>query len=328
MCNRGSARTTVKSNERSDCLESVNQSRADRETDWLCSEFLPKNAGEAAEIALLDVLRGGDGGHEWRRNNDPSSIDQSVADFYALEKLYGAFLWRGDDEDEALLNSVAVFKHFCLENEFDKTGNRRKWLRKGDAYLRSTAQSVQNQFERGKWFRWMRWRYQDGFDPDEQRPWMDPAHDGKPSAITEDTVLAAVWFLSSPVDIEIEALGQIFCIDLQEGSESNVSKYLPPSEQPKTEDTEGTYHHRAYPTSTEVGNLASELNPDRTAGYFREVLRKLTRKQTGVRSGRVAHGKCPSRPNGHRHIYFMSDMAPPNDAEWVKTADEKYKLDG
>jgi len=174
----------------------------------------------------------------------------------------------------------------------------------------------------------MRWKYENGFDPSEQRPWTDLGRDGKPSGITEDTVLAAVHYLSSSVNIGIEELAKLYCVDLQEVKKPNVSKCLPPSS-PRTTHTNKRVEHpeRVYPTSREVGEFAHHLNPDRTKSYFRGVVKRLTSKETGIRAEKITRAYCPSRPNGHRHTYFISELEPPNDAKWVKVADEKYIID-
>jgi hypothetical protein len=139
--------------------------------------------------------------------------------------------------------------------------------------------------------------------------------------------MAAVWFLSSPVDIKINELSKMYAVDLKEVKEPNVSKCLPPSSTRTTNTNNRVeYPERKYPTARETGRFAHQLNPDRNESYFREVLKRLTRRKTGTRSGKVTHAYSPSRPNGHRHTYFISELEPPNDAKWIKFADEKHTV--
>ena len=113
LCEESSATSGTKSNAPTGAIEEPNEVRAERETEWLCDEFLPKYAAKAMNESLLDILRGGSGHFDRRRSNDRNSLDRSKYDHDALGMLYGAFLNRGDDEDEARRNALAVFKHFC-----------------------------------------------------------------------------------------------------------------------------------------------------------------------------------------------------------------------
>lgn len=325
LCGESSASLRTKSNAPIDAIKKPNEVRAERETEWLCDEFLPKYAGKAMNESLLDILKGGSGHFDRRRSNDRNSLDRSKYDLDALGMLYGAFLNRGDDEDEARRNALAVFKHFCLEHEWDKTGNRRKWLTRSERYLQNTMSKVQEDFDMSKWRRRARREYEDGFDPEEHRPWEDRKEQ---SEVTEDTVLAAVWLLSTPFDeLPIEDAESMFNLDLRTPPPPTVKKYVPPRRRSDSESGDaasGTYRERRYPTAREVAGLAAELNPDRSEEYFGEVVRKLTRGE-GRKTKQVAHAKCPSRPNGHRHVYYWESLSDPEDADYVKLDGNKLE---
>lgn len=322
LCEESSATSGTKSNAPTDAIERPDEVRAEREAEWLCGEFLPKYAGKAMTESLLDILKGGSGHFDWRRSNDSSSLDRSKYDFYSLSMLYGAFRERGDDEDEARRNALAVFKIFCLEQEWDKTGNRRKWLTDGERYLQNTMNEVQESFDVGRWRRRARREYEGGLNPEEHRPWEDRKEQ---SSITEDTVLAAVWLLSTPLDeLPIETAESMFNLDLRTSPPPTVNKYLPPRRRNDDGDgaSSGKYHERRYPTAREIAGLAADMNPERSEIYFRDVVRKLARGD-GQNTGKVAHAKCPSRPSGHRHVYYWESFADPEDAEYVKIDGEK-----
>ncbi|OSO97642.1 hypothetical protein B9H04_12020 [Halorubrum ezzemoulense DSM 17463] len=280
LCEESSTTSRTKSNAPTDAIKKPDEVRAEQETEWLCGEFLPKYAGKAMNESLLDILKGGFGHFDWRPSNDSSSLDRSRLNIYALSMLYGAFRERGDDEDEARHNALAVFKNFCLENEWDVTGNRRKWLTKGEQYLQNTMDSAEEQFNRERWLQRLRKEYKDGFDADEHQPWLDRYKRNKPSDITEDTVLATVWLLSGPftAPLPVEDASAMFSVDLS--TPQTVNKYVPPRRRRADDSGEaalGTYRERKYPTAREVAGLAAELNTDRSEEYFGEVVRKLTR---------------------------------------------------
>lgn len=283
---------------------------------YICLDFA-RHSNQLAHSDLMDLLRGGTGSYDLRRENDPSSIDQSAADYYALDMLYGAFLHRGEDENEARRLALAVFRHYCRENPHDKTGNLRKWLRKGDGYLtgegvewKGQMDAVEEEFDRGKWDRWRRRKYEDGFDAQEHRPWADPGQDGDPSEITKDTVRAALRMLVLPVDPE--DVIQQYGLDSSFDPDPSVGKCVPPSGSSSPGDMD------LYPTASEVGWVAAKINPERQASYFEEVLKELSRETENI-----AHAYCPSRPNGERHVYYPARLSDPSDARWVRTGGEE-----
>ncbi|MFC7194021.1 hypothetical protein ACFQL4_04105 [Halosimplex aquaticum] len=75
---------------------------------------------------------------------------------------------------------------------------------------------------------------------------------------------------------------------------------------------------RRYPTASEVGKLAAELNPERTASYFAEVVKRICRE-----TEEIAHAYCPHRPNGERHVYYLEGLPDPDDARWVKVGSQE-----
>lgn len=277
---------------------------------FVCTEFTSKNTTDLAETDLMDFLRGGVGSYDLRRENEPHKIDQSAADHYTLELLYGAFLFRGDDTEDAKRCSRAMFKRYCLENPFDKTGTPRKWLRKGDGYLEEQIEAVVEEFEFGKWHRWRRRKYEDGFDRDEHRPWTDPSTDGKPSLITKDTVRAAVWILTEGVDPDMAA--RVYGLDFS--THTNCGEMCTPH----TGDT-SPFNSDRYPTAKEVGRLAAQLNRERKASYFEKTLKELHRE-----TDEFARAVCHNRKNGQRHVYFFGDMEPPEDADVVYCNGTEY----
>lgn len=309
----------------------------DKAEKYICTEFAPRHTTELAGSDLMDFLRGGTGSYHLRRDDDPDSIDRSKANYYVLEWLYGAFLFRGDDSDTARERALAVFKRYCLENDFDKTGNKRKWLQKGNSYLTGEGvdwggqmDAVEEKFDFGAWHRWRRRQYEDGFDPDEHRPWTDPSKDGKPSQVTKDTVWAAVSILVQGVDPE--RAGRIYDIDVsslytscEDSSSDSTTPYCSscreictPPRACSCGDTSRSNLHE-YPTAKEVGRLTVALNPDRKKSYFEETLKQLQRE-----SGEFARAVCNDRKNGQRHVYFPSEMEPPEDADEIYCNGEKY----
>lgn len=310
----------------------------DEAEKYICTEFVPRHTTELAGSDLMDFLRGGTGSYHLRRDDDPDSIDRSKANYYVLEWLYGAFLFRGDDSDTARERALAVFKRYCLENDFDKTGNKRKWLQKGDSYLTGEGvdwdgqmDAVEEEFDFGAWHRWRRRRYEDGFDPDEHRPWTDRDKDGKPSQVTKDTVRAAVSILVRGVDPEWA--GELYRLDISslyasEDDSSSDSTTLfcsscreicTPLRACSCGDTSRS-ESRKYPTAKEVGRLAVALNPDREKSYFEETLKQLQRG-----TGEFARAVCDNRENGQRHVYFPSGIEPPDDADEVHCNGEQYE---
>lgn len=345
--------------DRRDRVEYPDKPRPDEEVRWLCEDFLPR-IGTAAHDDIMDVLRGGGGLHEFRRANDPGSIDQSEADAYALDKLYGAFRNRGDDEHEARKNTLTVFKRFCLESKYDKTGNLRKWLRKGEGYLRQVMNCVVDDFDREAWCRWMHWEHEDGFDSNQQRPWEDWNKNGTPSLVTKRTVIAALWLSTFPVSLDVDEVAEMFELDLRDPADADdaaesvppptVTKCLPPrasgeatgeggsnidstrrlSNSKESEESANSSRHRRYPTAKELANYAHVLNPERRASYFEQTLKRLARGEISSPSCDVVMAYCPTRPNGERYVYYIDQLGlevcdDPADAEWVKVSGSKLK---
>jgi len=197
---------------------------ADEGERYICTEFT-RHSTQPAGADLMDLLRGGTGSYELRRN-DGTGIDQSAADYYALELLYGAFLHRGEDEEDARRLALAVFKRYCRENPYDKTGNTRKWLRKGERYLQEQMDAVQEDIDRGKWHSWRRREYENGFNVEKHRPWTDTEKDGKPSITELDIVRAATRLLASPVTPE--QVAEQYGLDLSSLPPPTVGKSIPP----------------------------------------------------------------------------------------------------
>jgi hypothetical protein len=268
---------------------------------YICTEFT-RHSTQLAGADLMDLLRGGTGSYGLRRDNNPEKIDQSAADYYALELLYGAFLFRGEKREDARKLAISVFKRYCRENPYDKTGNTRKWLRRGEGYLLEQMDAVQQGFDRDKWNRWRRREHEDGYSAEEHTPWADPAKDGTPSLITQDTVRAALQILTS--DFDPEYVARQYGLSLPP---TNCGEMFTPRGSISSCDS------FKYPVAREVGKVAAELNPERKASYFAETVKKLSRE-----TDEVAHAYCPSRPNGERHVYYLSTFPDPEDARWVK----------
>ncbi|MFC7194022.1 hypothetical protein ACFQL4_04110 [Halosimplex aquaticum] len=167
---------------------------------------------------MMDLLKGGTGTYDLRRDDGSGDINRSAADYYALDGLYGAFLYRGDNEEEGRCFALDLYKHYCRENPYDKTGNLRKWLQKGEGYLQEQMDAVQREFEFGLWHKWRRSEYEGGYDPEEHKPWTDPSKDGVPSLVTKDTVRATMWILT--YEKEPEEVADIFGLDLSISSPS------------------------------------------------------------------------------------------------------------
>jgi hypothetical protein len=170
--------------------------------------------------------------------------------------------------------------------------------------------AVQDEFDRGDWHRWRRRKYEGGFDAEEHRPWADPSRDGVPSEITQDTVQAALHILVFP--LEPEYVMQQYGLDFSVAPPPSVGKCVPPS----GDSSPGDRDH--YPTASEVGRVAAQINPKRQASYFEEVLKELCRETESI-----AHAYCPSRPSGERHVYYPTHMSDPLDARWVRTGGEE-----
>lgn len=87
------------------------------------------------------------------------------------------------------------------------------------------------------------------------------------------------------------------------------------------------YDFERYPTAKEAGAFCAEINPEREASYFTDVVRRLSRE-----TEEIAHAYCPSRPNGERHVYYLEGLPDPDDARWVKGGGDKRdpepKLEG
>jgi len=274
---------------------------ADEGEQYICTDFR-RRATELAANDIMDFLRGGTGSYQLRRE-DGTGIDQSAADYYTLDHLYGAFRFWGEEKEDARRYSMAVFKRYCWENRYDKTGNLRKWLRRGEAYLQEQMDAVQREFDFGDWHRWRRRQYEGGFDAKEQKPWADPNRDGEPSSIALDTIRAATWILVG--DIPPESAAQLYGLAIPSTICGEMCTPLGVS-------------HRSYPTANEIADLAVELNPDREHSYHKENVKRLQRER-----GELAMAFCPSRPNGERYVYYPVDLPDPDDAQWVRVSGEK-----
>jgi len=308
-CNSGGKGDAVGPEYDSDQITLPDDALADEAEQYICTEFtLRDGTGDLACEEIMDFLRGGTGSYSLRCENG-TNIDRSAADFYALDMLYGAFLFRGDDEPDARRYALAIFKRYCREVPHDKTGQIRKWLARGDAYLQEQMDAVQEGFDLNKWHRWRRRNHKYGYSATDQKPWVDPSQDGVPSQITRDTIHATLHILTS--DLNAEYVAHQYGLD--------ASLFSPPCGEmftPTSGSTSRDSHQ--YPTAREVGEVAAEINPDRKASYFAETVKKLSRN-----TNRVAQAYCPSRPNGERHVYYLADLPDPEDARWVKIGGEK-----
>lgn len=288
---------------------------------YICTEFTQrKDTGDLAAREIMHLLRGGTGSYELQRD-DGTGINRSAAEYYTLDALYGAFRFRGEDGEDARKLTLAVFKRYCRENPYDKTGNVRKWLAKGDAHIEEQMDTVQEQFDWDDWHRWRRREYEDGFDDepweetdDIQPPWADPAKDGVPSLITQDTVRAALHILTT--DLDPEYVVRQYGLDASSLPPTNCGEMFTPRGSTSACDS------WEYPTAKEVGAFCAEINPDREASYFAETVKTLCRE-----TDEIAHAYCPSRPNGERHVYHLRGLPHPDDARWVKSNGEELNLD-
>ena len=280
--------------------------------EWLCSEFLTSKAGKAASEALMDVLKGGTGGINELRRDDGMGVDRSEAMYWALYRLYGAFKHRGYDEDKAKDSALNVFAHFCLENPYTKTGDKRKWLERGDGYLRDRLDEAVHDFEPGEWARKVRWEYNDDNEGLERLS-------GKPGVVDQDIVVAAIHLLSTGIDIDLDELMMKYIVDVEEVEDDVVSACLPPAHT-----AEGSTK-REYPTSEEVAKLAVELSPeDRTEGYFkRRVLSHIIQN-----TDRVVMSICWQR-QADTHVYHLNDaeFTKPEDADEVRINGRDFEAD-
>ncbi|THE64098.1 hypothetical protein D8Y22_14375 [Salinadaptatus halalkaliphilus] len=279
----------------------------------LCSEVLPKT--DQFQKDIMDLLKGGTGRSELQRD-ESEVIDRSRADSAALMGLYGIFLEYGYEPNEAEDMALQLFKHYNIENPYDKTGNLRKWLQKGESYLTGEGvnwdgvmDGVREDFDIGIWRKWFRSEYDGGWDPEEDEPWKDYDKDGRASDVTLDTIRATMQILTK--GRSIEEVERMYRLDLST-THTNCRQMFTPLGSTSDCDL------RQYPTAKEVGELCAELNPERKASYFEEELKKLCRE-----SDEIAHAYCPYRPNGERHVYYLEGLPDPEDARWVKVNGEE-----
>lgn len=306
--------TTQRDEYGGDRISLPDEAVADEGERYICTGFTRRrDTGDLAGQEIMDFLRGGTGSYELQRD-DGTGIDQSTADYYTLDMLYGAFKFRGEDEKDARRFSLAVFKRYCRENTYDKSGNLRKSLRKGEAYLQEQMDTVQRKFDLDKWNRWRRRDHADGFDAEEHKPWADPAKDGVPSLITQDTIKASLHILTS--DLDPEYIARQYGLDISSITPTTCGEMFTPLDGSTSPDS------RRYLTSSEIGKFAHEINPERKASYFEEVVKILSRETDDV-----AHAYCPYRPNGERHVYYLAEQPNPEDARWVKVNSEKQDLE-
>ncbi|WP_158055324.1 bifunctional DNA primase/polymerase [Halorussus halophilus] len=282
---------------------------ADEGERYICTEFTRHSTRLAGED-LMDLLRGGTGSYELRRD-DETGINQSAADYYALELLYGAFFYRGEDEGDARKLALSVFKRYCRENPYDKTGNTRKWLRKGERYLLEQMDAVQEEFDVGKWHRWRRREYENGFNAEEHKPWTDPEKDGKPSITELDIVRAATRLLASPVTPE--QVAEQYGLDLSALPPTYCGEINTPSRSWSSGDFVGR------PTASDIGELAHQINPKRERSYHEWVLKKWLKTEYKE----VAMAFCPLRANGERYVYYPADLPDPENARYVRCGGEE-----
>lgn len=311
---------STKSNTKRTEIEPLDQTNAEQEADWFL-QFLHNQVGNAGRKAMNDVLKGGNG--RILPESDDTTIDRDKSDLYALQRLYGAFIFRGDEEDEARQNALDVFRLYCREHKYHDTGEPRKALERNnpDKYLQSVMDAAQDDFDKGEWYRWLHWERSGSIHP-ELKP------DG-PSFISKATVLAAIQYLISlgdGFDMPIQALEEVFQADFLRIGRKDVGDRLqvvtpnqpytslhPPWSDSTSTDSPDV---RRFPTRREIQEVATMLNPERQASYFRNVLGELVNSEDPLM--RVVHAECPSRPSGHRHVYYLDHYDDPEDAEVVK----------
>lgn len=255
---------------------------------WLCTVFLPNEVGRAGEEALLDVLRGGSG------SLDNLQGDRSAATVYALEKLYGAFLRRHNDEDKAAAAAVDVFRHFVANNQFTKRGNRRKCLDRNDDYVEKCMKYAISEFGWGEWNQWRRWDHDDD-DIDHELQGQRGLSD-----VTKGIATVAVYLLSDN-DADCDDLQRQFGVDFP--ADSDLASLKPDD--------------RQYPTAKEVANLCSEVD-DRSHRTYRDAVSDLVND-----TDRIIRATDWASPNGERHVYI-----PNTDHHEVPVEADLIKING
>jgi len=330
-------------------LNDIDLNNGESQAEWFY-EFLHDEAGSAAREAIDDVLKGDDAGII--DSSDDSTIDRSKADYYALNRLYGAFYrHRRDKPPEARQNALDLFVRMVKKHPYHSDGQKRKvdTVSNPGRYLNDTIRSVQEEFDSGKWFRWFNWEY----ECESPELWRLNG----PSRLTNATVLAAIRYLmwlGCDQPIKIESLRGRYRADFEQVTYqqaiSQLSSYppircsspYPPGritppfdstvhpEQVRTdgagqEDERGI--ERVFPTRNEVEEMACLLNPEREPATFGDALSNLVNDPEPAET--VVQAYCPYRKNGYCYIYYLQDSIAgrrdPRDARYVRLKDNKWQ---
>jgi hypothetical protein len=326
-------------------LDPLNETNAEVQKLWFY-QLLHQEAGDAARQEIDNVLKGGDGG-VIDSSSSTRGIDRNKADYYTLKRLYGAFLIKQDNKpSRARKNALDVLRFFIQEYPYHEDGQPRKL---NDApnrygYINSIMDAVEDDFSTGDWFRW----FNKQPDNDTGRYWQS---DG-PSRITKATVLAALeslYAITAGRQIPIKSLQLQYEADFEPIDYDEAIRELPtyPStphpnylsvltplgsntrstDQPDqvrtssvSECANGKAADRAYPTRSEIEQVACLLNPEREPATFGDALSNLVNDPDPLVT--VVQAKCPSRSSGERYVYYLDQDSDgerdPTDAEYVK----------
>jgi len=319
-------------------LDPLDQGQAEEQYHWFY-RFLRDEAGNEARKTLHSVLKGGRG--DIIDLSDDGTIDRNKADLYALKRIYGAFIYRGDSKSEARKNTRLVFRHFIQEQPEHSDLQQRKLLthNQPEKYLEYMMDSVESEFDQGDWYEWFNWQSSDSSK--------NFAHLNKSSRLTKATVLAAIEYLTSfdsESAVSIEYLQHNYQAHFEQIEPDQLACELPSlpqhttmsssmnphgpnahsSNQVHVIDSEGELSEiasdRTYPTRREIQVIARLLNPVPSEEHFQNTLSEMVNDLDPLVT--VVQAKCPSRSNGERYVYYLDRESDgerdPADAECVK----------
>lgn len=267
---------------------------------------------------LSDLLSGGTGRYEDLLVGE-YGIDRSLQELLALTRLYGAIrhLHDVEDEERALAITRATFESYVRESQYTDDDQRRKWLTDGEDYREDRLRRAAGGYDLGKFQRFL------NLNPveDEWQRWI-----GDYSKATYGHVRFALDLLTGEVhldqeDPDLDALRDLAAVlygfDLHAEKLSELLEIPPSSVHGITRGGPGCIPPDAYPTKSEVVELARELDGEyNEEGSYGKALIRL--RQRGV-----AALACVEEGVDYR--YYPARLPGPKDACWVKCGGEERK---
>ena len=255
---------------------------------------------------LIDRLNGGTGHMDLRREG---RIDRSRQDFVTVQHLYGVFRHYDLSHSRSEELATTTYTHYCLESQYTKDGQPRKWVNRDSEYRNAIAKHAIKKYDRDEFRKLLnKSDYERAFNEEGEyvgRKW------GEYGQITYNYAHFVIdWFIEQYDPEEAQEIAKLWDLDIDRSVLLDVyNTHMYYDTTPLNGGKKNT-----YPSPKEVRTVCSELDSRGEETY-------KTALQRHRREGKLKLAYL----DGNHYVVYPADLPDPTEAQYIRFEGEKIE---